>query len=315
MRRNNSSTQTTRSASCQAARLLVAAGISFAFTSVASATNVTNFDVVTQTDWTYAGLGGMRDNGTGSINISGVSGSVTKAYLLWGGPTDSSNLNANANVTFNGNGVTGSFIGSADSLCWGTINSLAYRADVTPFVTGNGSYSLNNFFKSANNVNVNGASLVVFYNDGNNANNRDVYLSSGYDSNQSNGSDADGMFYTENNVNFTGGTATMVLGVSDGQEFPDGPMTVNGNPVAAQFDGTSVPGIQFGQSLWDIEPLDITSNMSVGLNNITFREESVASDCLAIYFGAIDVAAVNVPEPVSISVLALGGAVALLRRR
>lgn len=324
MRRNQVSTRAFAPA-LRPAALIAAAGLCATVVSTSSATVVSNFDVITQTDWTYGGMGGMRDNGVGSITISGVSGPVTQAYLLWGGPTASTNLSANANVTFNGSNVTGTFMGSSDSLCWDGIgvppffNSLAYRADVTSLVSGNGNYSLANFFKSASNVNVNGVSLLVFYNDGNNANNRDVYLSGGYDSNQFNTSDPTGMVYTENNVNFTGGTAQMVLGVSDGQVFADGDMNLNGNlfltGLSDPFSGDSVPQGAFDQGLWDLQTYDITSAMSVGMNNLTLNEVSISGDCLAIYLGAISVAAAPIPEPATISVLALGGLFALRRWR
>lgn len=323
MRRNQVSAQASKPA-VRPAALIAVAGLCAGFASISSATVLSNFNVITQTDWTYAGFGGMRDNGNGTIQISGVSGPVTKAYLVWGGPTASTNLSANANVTFNGNAVSGTFVGQADSLCWDGIgnpslfNSLAYRADVTPFVTGNGNYSLSNFYKSATNANVNGASLFVFYNDGNNANNRDVYLSSGYDSNIANTVDPIGMYYTENNVNYIGGGAQIVVGVSDGQTFLDGDMYLNNNLFIPgntnPFGGTSVPQGAFEQGLWDLRSFDITSAMSLGMNNITFREQAAFEDCLAIYFGAVSVPS-PVPEPATLSVLAVGGLMALRRWR
>ncbi|MGH2414946.1 MAG: hypothetical protein ACRDEA_14905, partial [Microcystaceae cyanobacterium] len=89
------------------------------------------FETQFDTDWTSAGFGGMRGIGTGSITLSGVSGTVNQAYLYWNGPTNSSNANANANVTFDGNAVTGTNIGFSDDNFWGFDNSQAYRADVT----------------------------------------------------------------------------------------------------------------------------------------------------------------------------------------
>jgi len=49
-------------------------------------------------------------------------------------------------------------------------------------VTGNGIYSLSNFTKTINETTIaeiNGASLLVFFNDAFNANNRDIYVKDG----------------------------------------------------------------------------------------------------------------------------------------
>jgi hypothetical protein len=68
---------------------------------------ITNFTTVFDTDVTYAGTGGLRATGSGTITVGGVSGSASLSYLYWHGPTNSSDPNANANVTVNGTGVTG----------------------------------------------------------------------------------------------------------------------------------------------------------------------------------------------------------------
>jgi hypothetical protein len=70
------------------------------------------------TDVAYFGFGGMRGNGTGSIDVTGVTGTVTKALPYWNGPTNSSDPTANANVTFNGTPVTGTNIGFSGDNCW-----------------------------------------------------------------------------------------------------------------------------------------------------------------------------------------------------
>jgi len=46
---------------------------------------VTESFTVPATDWTSAGVGGIGTVGTGTIALSGVSGSVTGAYLYWHG--------------------------------------------------------------------------------------------------------------------------------------------------------------------------------------------------------------------------------------
>lgn len=159
--------------------------------SAAGANDISQFTTVFGTKVAYAGFGGMRGNGTGSLTVSGVSGTVTHAFLYWHGPTNSADPNANATVGFNGHSITGTNIGFSSDNNWGFENSQAYRADVTSLVTGNGTYSLSNFTKTDSSgtvADVNGASLIVFYDDGNTATNRDVVVFEGNDSNMHPGS-------------------------------------------------------------------------------------------------------------------------------
>ena len=103
---------------------------------------------VSNTDVGEFGYGGMRGIGSGSIDVSGISGPVFHAFLYWHGPTNSTDPNANASVNFNGTPVTGTNIGTTSDNNWGFLNSQAYRADVTGLVTGDGTYSLSNFTKT-----------------------------------------------------------------------------------------------------------------------------------------------------------------------
>ena len=50
-------------------------------TQAATATNLSHVKTVTNTDWTSAGVGGMRDYGYGTLTVSGVTGPVTSAIL------------------------------------------------------------------------------------------------------------------------------------------------------------------------------------------------------------------------------------------
>ena len=138
----------------------------------ASANELQPFQAVQNTDWAQAGRrrparAGHRIDRAGRRDAA----RVTQAYLYWAGPTDLASPAANASVTFAGAAVTGTNIGVSFDNFWGFLNSQAYRADVTSLVTGNGAYSLANLVKP--NVEVNGASLVVFFNDGNAANNQE----------------------------------------------------------------------------------------------------------------------------------------------
>ncbi len=73
--------------------------------------------------------------------------------------------------------VLGINIGTSSDNCWQFENSQAYRADVTSLVTGNGTYALTGL--GSGEVNTNGASLIVFFDDGNPGNDRTPFLSPG----------------------------------------------------------------------------------------------------------------------------------------
>src|SRR5206468_1124099 len=111
----------------------------------------------------------------------------------WHGPVDPAAPSINAAVTVNGRLVVGQDLGRARDNGWtyqnhthGFAYSRAYRADVTGLVQtyGTGPYVLTNFTKGAE-VEVNGASMVVFFDDGASANNHDFVLVDGNDSNDS----------------------------------------------------------------------------------------------------------------------------------
>jgi hypothetical protein len=217
--------------------------VGFAGVAPVNAQPVTLFSTVFNTDVAYAGVGGMRTgDGTGTIALTGVSGKVTKALLFWHGPTrNDDNVNANPDVSFAGKPVVGTEIGVSSSNCWegaDYTNSYAYRADVTSSVKGNGSFALANFVKNAGVVDTNGVSLMVFYDDGNAANNREVVLFDGNDSNEQFAgppADPSGWDVSLPNINYTAGAASLDLIVSDGQNgdgFDDGAVVVNGTTVA-----------------------------------------------------------------------------------
>jgi hypothetical protein len=255
--------------------------------------------VVRNTDVASFGFGGMRGNGTGSIAVSGVEGRVERALLYWNGPTNSSSPTANAAVTFAGTPVTGTNIGFSSDNCWGFANSQSYRADVTSLVPGNGTYSLADFVKPPD-VEINGAGLVVFFDDGNTANDRSVVFFDGNDSNVQNQFDADGWNVTLTGVDYPGGSASLDFIVSDGQAFPDGALVVNGAefvPAGAIFEGDSVPGGPggFEGNLWDVESFGgLSAFLTPGLNKLTLTS-SIFSDCLSAVYVAANVPAAAPP--------------------
>lgn len=264
------------------------------------ASDFTYLSTMWNTDWTYAGVGGLRNNGSGNIALAGVSGTISKAYLYWHGP-QTANANANAAITFAGSPITGVSLGLSSDNCWNFPASGAYRADVTSLVTGNGSYSLANMVKSGGDINVNGASLLVFFNDGNSSNNRDVILFDGNDSNVNNSYDANGWNLTFNGINYSGGAANVVFGVSDGQTFSEAKIDLNGNTFLAAgniFQGNSVPGNSpfRNGNLWDIKSYNLAGALSMGVNNLNFTT-TYYDDCFSGVHVAFDLPAGAAPPP------------------
>jgi hypothetical protein len=140
----------------------------------ASANDLTPFTTVFDTDFTAAGVGGLRGTGSGTLNVTGIAGPVSQSYLYWAGPTNSTDPNINANVTVAGQSVTGTNIGFSQDNFWGFTNSQAYQATTTSIINANGNYALSNFNKLPT-AEVNGAGALIFYNNASSADNRDVW--------------------------------------------------------------------------------------------------------------------------------------------
>jgi hypothetical protein len=272
----------------------------------------------TNTEIAEFGYGGMRGDGTGSITVSGVTGVVTKALLYWNGPTSSNNPAANAAVTFNGTPVVGTNIGVASSNCWGPgfTNSHSYRADVTGLVSSNGSYSLADFVKA--DADINGVGLVVFFNDGNPNNWRNVVLWNGNDSNVTTSDTLDGWDETLTGVPYPGsGSASLDFIVSDGQTFTDDALVLNGTPIVpsgAIFQGDSTPAGPFDASgdLWDVKSYPITGSLTVGLNTLRLTT-GLMQDCLSLVVAAANVP-VSAPVVIGSPQVALAHHAAVARR-
>jgi len=194
-------------------------------------------------------------------------------------------------------------------------NSQSYGADVTWLVPGNGNYSLTNFRKVGQEVllaDINGASLIVFFNDGNVENNRDVYLLA---TNDSTWSDQGPLDWTTSlsRITYGGGTALLQLHVADGQGWGDGGLYLNSEtpfvPAGANFQGNSVPPtegveIEFGTTaggLWDIKSYIIPQGVLTtdGLSTVNLFSPGV-NDALSIVVMLVNVPHVPpIPVPVA----------------
>ncbi len=283
-------------------RALFCVTSAFLLAATLPASNLVNFTTVPNTDFATFGAGGMRGQGTGSIVVTGVSGTVTVAYLIWMGPTNDTG-DANASVTFNGTAITGVNIGNSNDNCWGFTNSKAYRANVTSLVSGNATYTLANFRKPGNVADINGVSLLVFFNDGNSANNRDYVVFNGNDSNINNTFDANGWNASLSGIVYTSGPVTMRMIVSDGQTFPDDEFRINNTTILPSggnnWQGNTVPdqGTAFSTSggLWDHKSFDVTALFTPGPNTLTIQPTTYISDCLAMIAAIFDLPAGAAP--------------------
>lgn len=294
---------------------------------LASAELISPFETQFDTDYASAGVGGMRGTGMGDIELSGVSGTVDQAYLYWHGPTNSTDPDFNADIEVNGTAVSGTNIGFSDDNFWSQANSQAYRADVTSLVTGDGTYSLTGLSPS----NSNGASLIVFFDDGDDSNNQDVVTFDGNDANFQNAFDPPGWDVTLSGIDYTSGNASLSLSVSDGQDFgfgDDGTFFLNGVALNTNdiFDGETVPqttgtSVTNG-ALWDIVDFDITSFLTPGLNTLNLTHTGINDALSAIQFSVLlpvgsapeqpddddddEPPVTAVPEPGTLALLGLG---------
>ena len=280
--------------------LALTLGISALTAPQASANEIGFFTTVFDTDWATAGVGGLRGTGSGTINVTGVTGPVTQSYTYWAGPTDSADPNFNAAATIKGTSVTGTNIGFSQDNVWGFDNSQAYRANTSSVINGNGSYTI-----SGLDPNTNGAGSLLFFNDGNSVNNRDVVVFDGNDFNFASSFDPGGWNLNLNGIDYTSGSAFITLMVSDGQNFApndDGTIEINGTPLVTGgiFQGDTLccgTGPTGNGNLWDIRTFDITSFLSPGINNldVTLGPGVRPDDAIADIVAAIDLPAGAAP--------------------
>lgn len=238
------------------------------------------------TDFLSSGIGGLRDVFTGTIELTGLSGDIKEAYIYWHGNTNFVNDSGSLNI--NGTVVNGVNLGYTGSNCWPEPLSQSLKADITDLVksTGNGSYELTDF----GDLNPNGASIIVFFEDGDAFNNRDVTLFEGNDTSstffgiEGAPTDPGGWEAQFSGIIYDSGSARLQLHVGDGQEFIDGAINLNSEvlvPAGAIFSG----GLG---SFWDINTYEISSFLAFGENSLTFKSPA-HPDCLSLVLAIVDV--------------------------
>jgi len=284
----------------------------FALAGAAHATSITFARVAQGVDWTSAGVGGVSGSGSGSIMLSGVSGTVKQAFLYWHGIDEPENggdgVYDNETITFQDHQITGTSLGDSGTNCWPSSEgsqgtSRAFRADVTALVPGNGTYDLSGLSAKPGHS-ANGASLIVLFDDGNAEDDRDVVFFEGNDSNMAGfpGED-DGWHATLDGINYSSGTVNAQLHAADGQDFTDNTLTFSSGASTVSildtnllWDGVSVPDAGTSRasngSLWDIHTFDLTSAFGgPGSYTLTMDGQEPVEDCLGLVVLLLDLKA------------------------
>jgi hypothetical protein len=270
-------------------------------------------------DFTSAGVAGVGAPGSGTITLAGITGPVDTARLYWHGIGNPAYTNAN--VSINGNPVAGVAIGTSSTNCWGGGNSVAYRADVSAFVAGDGLYAITGMTSGAAGNSANGASIVVTFSDGVPGNNRDLAFFEGNDSDTAGfPGDGAGWHAVLSPIDYDGvGTAGIELHAADGQNAGDGPVTfttINGAVAIADtstlWDGISLPSAGSGRNghgLWDIHSFDITAAFGgvPGMVDMSLDGQDTGGDCLGLILALVDLPPGSLPGGDDFSKMLLDG--------
>ena len=148
-----------------------------------------------------------------------------------------------------------------------------------------------------------------------------TYSQTVFNTNFANSYDPAGWDFTLPGINYTSGTANLVLYVSDGQNFSssdDGTLRINGTTLATGgiFQGLSprAPGAGVSNgSLTDIVTFDITSFLTPGSNTLHITLDAGFGDALSAVVAAADLPAGAAPPaaPEPATYLLVGGALIL----
>ena len=284
--------------------------------SVALATPIEHAFTFEDVNWTSGGVGGIGDQGSGTISVSGIDGPVIQAFFYWHGIVHpGSGTYDNPDFSFEGNAVTGDLLGEGSTNCWGNGISRGYRADVTDFINGDGDYSFTGL-ADGNNHNVNGASLIVVYEGPDAATRSDLVIFDGNDSSNPEGfaGQLDGWNAVLSPINYGGGPVMAEFHVADGQSgasFGDGSVnfsTPSGSVVIPDapdlWSGTSTPTEGNSRApngeLWDIHAFDITGAFGGVMGPVALNLQAMTTgnfDCKALIALALDLEVGSAPLP------------------
>ncbi len=231
-------------------------------------------------DFVAAGTGLRGTGGTGTITIVGIPpDSFVKEALLYWAVLDNAQTAQAGQITFAGNAVTGALIGSTPAPCGSAMSSsFVYRADVTPYVTGNGPYAISGAYDSGN-VAVapvtEGASLVIIYSNVTSAN-RDIVIYEGASVANSNGAQVSStLSFFNGTTPVTGATLCYIVG--DGQSGLSDSAFINGLSAATNiFDGSDAPA---GLDYWDTDTIDATAFLTGGVTSFNSAVQA-GTDCI-----------------------------------
>jgi hypothetical protein len=122
--------------------------------------------------------------------------------------------------------------------------------------------------------------------------------------------DDDGWNATLAGINYSSGTAAMLLVVSDGQDFSDNGVSINATEIIApglNFQGDTLPnqgGCPSG-CLWDHRTEDVTSFLTPGPNTLTLADTGFSSDCLSL-IATVFILPAGAIEPVEVAIPTVG---------
>jgi hypothetical protein len=236
-------------------------------------------------DYTAAGVG-MRGAGAGAITIADIpaGAAVTRAYLYWAILDDAEDPSF-ASGMIDGNAVAGALIDTSDDPCWGgTTTTYAYRANVTPLISGNAIYNLTGFASgpSATPPLIEGASLVVIYEDPAALTTKNVVIYDGSVSVTTANTIVTSMITVPTIGTFGDDKTTYIVG--DGQDYFNDETIFNGTSIAADTvvlnDGNSFNGGD--GEFWDTDTYDVSALVLAGDTSIEagFNSSNGPGDCL-----------------------------------
>jgi uncharacterized repeat protein (TIGR01451 family) len=244
---------------------------------------------------------GLRNRNRGVITITGIppGATVTQAVLIWGilyAGEQPSNV-----ITFDGHPITANLTSNVSgTLCWGDTATVGYAADVTPYVTGNGTFEVAEPPNGEIRVDespygvlpyTDGASLVIFY-DGGGADNQ-VMSNFSYNTNTDPNTD-ESITRSFSGINSVGGPASLTLAGPDGQNNYGKIFTFTGaseETVIDPFEGRAPqegPSFPIG-NLWDDEEFNMTPLLPAGQQALTFNTVHT-EDCIGVGATVLQVA-------------------------